>query len=424
MRRPANSLEIYTGVMSRYVPIQFGFCLTLDAELGEAALRGALDETRRERPLIAVRTVRVDAGRYLVDSEGVGPFPVTTYPASAVPWAELLNAELRKPFDLAAGPGTRFALRPTAGGTELYCTFHHAFADGHAAVRCLDLLLGVLGGVRRARPVDRDLDLFAALRPDVAAELARRPPAPLPPPPRLDPAELRRRLAAPYRAPSFALRTWALSAAETARLVAASRDAGVTVHAALGAAWLTASAEVLGGQDRRTRTIQCPVDFRSYLREEVRDGSGVYFGIVTAAIDCAPGRALVDVARDIKRGIEAGRRDLKDLEWPHAHRDAFEGVADPDALVVSFPEEAPDYDFSLSNLGRLPLGTSYGSLGVRSVWGPTFTAVNGERVIGVNTHAGVLRMTDIWDPDRCDSAAYDEVRERARAKLGAFFAAG
>jgi hypothetical protein len=89
---------------------------------------------------------------------------------------------------------------------------------------------------------------------------------------------------------------------------------------------------------------------------------------------------------------------------------------------VSLPEDAPSYDLSLSNLGRLALGTSFGSVRLEAIWGPTFSAINGERVIGVNTQDGVLRMTDIWDPDVCDSAAFDRIRDLARAKLASFLA--
>jgi hypothetical protein len=425
MRRPAGTAEIFTTVLTKHTPLHFGLCLRLGAEVGEAALRAALDETRRQHLLMSVRMVQDGAGRYFVDTEGVAPFPVTVHPASERPWTALLDEEIRAPFRMDVGPSSRFALRPTATGTELYATFHHAFADGHAAVRCLDLLLAVLGGAGRATPADRDHPLCESLRPEVAEALSRRPPPALTPPPQLDPAELRRRLAAPYRAPAaFTIRSWALSREETSRLAEASRAAGVTVHAALGAAWLLASAQVLGGDGRWRRTIQSPVDLRRHLRDEARDAYGIYFGIVTAEVDCAPGRPFVEIARDVKAGIEAQRSDLKDVEEPWGYRDAFRDVADPDAVVVSFPPWPPNYDFSLSNLGRLPLAARYGSLPVEAVWGPTFSAIHGERVIAVNTHDGVLRMTDIWDPAERDSAACDRIRALAREQLAAFLVGG
>lgn len=421
MRRPANTLEVFVTARAKQKPEQFGYCLTLGAQIREPALRAALEEAKRQYPLMAVRMVQDQARRYFVDTDGVAPFPVTAYAASERPWTAILEAELLPPFRMDVGPPVRFALRPVAGGTELYAVFHHGFADGHAAVRCFDLLLSLLGGSGRATPADRDHDLYSSLRRDVVEELSRRPTPPLPPLERLAPQELERRLAAPYRAPaSFVIRTWALSREETSRLVEASRAAGVTVHAALGAAWLTAAAEILGGADRRRRTIQCPVDLRPYLVDEARDGYGVYVGIAMADIDCSAGRPLTAVARDIKGALDLQRRGLKLVEEEYRYRDVFRDTPDPDAAVAAVPEHPPTYDFSLSNLGRLALGTSYGAVTLEAIWGPTFSAINGERVIGVNTHAGVLRMTDIWDPALCDSAAYDRIRARAREQLAAF----
>jgi hypothetical protein len=40
---------------------------------------------------------------------------------------------------------------------------------------------------------------------------------------------------------------------------------------------------------------------------------------------------------------------------------------------------------------------SYNDLDVREFFGPVFTAVNGETVIGLNTTNGVLRMSLIFD---------------------------
>lgn len=66
-------------------------------------------------------------------------------------------------------------------------------------------------------------------------------------------------------------------------------------------------------------------------------------------------------------------------------------------MMSEFEPDPMDYDFSLSNLGRINLAASYGEWEIESIYGPTFTAINGEQVIELNTHAGIMRFTYIYD---------------------------
>jgi hypothetical protein len=54
---------------------------------------------------------------------------------------------------------------------------------------------------------------------------------------------------------------------------------------------------------------------------------------------------------------------------------------------------AAPHELLLTNLGVLPIGTSYGSLTPKSLWGPSVLfGFEGEQTLGVNTLAGTLRI--------------------------------
>ena len=72
---------------------------------------------------------------------------------------------------------------------------------------------------------------------------------------------------------------------------------------------------------------------------------------------------------------------------------------DPELYYANRPSQPMDYDFSLSNLGRIQTQKKYGNYEIEKVYGPIFSAIRGERVIGVSTHQGRMFFTCIYDKD-------------------------
>jgi hypothetical protein len=58
---------------------------------------------------------------------------------------------------------------------------------------------------------------------------------------------------------------------------------------------------------------------------------------------------------------------------------------------------------------------NYNDLDVREFFGPVFTAVNGETVIGLNTTNGVLRMSLIFDKSIEKAAKFRVLGDRIEA---------
>jgi NRPS condensation-like uncharacterized protein len=286
--------------------------------------------------------------------------------------------------------------------TEFFFVFQHGAADGIGAVYFIHDFLKLCAGLTIDYPQVPPLPvLYDVMKPQIFDELLKRPvPAwktetPPPPKPFSMPA---------YAAPDFTLFSWECDQGKTARLAAAAKSCDSTVHSYLGAKILMCSAGIFGPDEGMERTIQCPVDFRHYLKEEYHNIVGVYNGIVKVKVDCA--KSLNECARMIKDGIAAERNDLKDIEGYFHFRDSFDNIEDPESLMMGFPPDSLDYDFSFSNLGRTLILPEYGTLKTKSFYGPIFTAVNGETVIGLNTTNGVLRMTMIFDSKIKKAALY------------------
>ncbi|GAH99830.1 unnamed protein product, partial [marine sediment metagenome] len=77
----------------------------------------------------------------------------------------------------------------------------------------------------------------------------------------------------------------------------------------------------------------------------------------------------------------------------------LDDIEDPELFYANRPHQPMDYDFSLSNLGRIQTQKKYGNYEIEKVYGPIFSAIRGERVIGVATHQEKMFFTCIYDKD-------------------------
>jgi hypothetical protein len=86
-----------------------------------------------------------------------------------------------------------------------------------------------------------------------------------------------------------------------------------------------------------------------------------------------------------------------------------------DAAMRQPEEEGEDdpawynYDFSLSNIGLLDFPSAPGKLAWKALYGPTFSAVNREKVIAVNTFGGRVHFTFICDSVYFEPAKAEEI---------------
>lgn len=415
MRRKTSSLERYMLFFGRQFPLNFGVKCAIEGPFngreGERALRALVS-----RHAVLFSHQEYTQGKQMDMVFPENPPIILKEVFDTGPWADVLLSRMTYEFNPFTGPLFSLDWRRTPKGAELFFVFQHGAADGIAATWFIHDFLTVLGGGQVDAPASPNMPtLYEALKEEVTAELLTRPEPDWkkedPPPPK--PFDM-----PPHTVPDFFLRFFTLSPAGTARLASEAKAAGQTVNSFLGARVLKASADIFASEGNATRTFQCPVDFRQYLKEKYRSVNGVYNGIVKVPVDCSQDLAVI--AETIRAGVLAQREGMKDIEEYFHFRDSFDNVADPESLMMGFPPDPMDYDFSFSNLGRTVLAPSYGPFVLQDFYGPVFTAVNGETVIGLNTTNGSLRMSLIFDKKIDKAAGYLQLGNRIQEIFTSF----
>jgi NRPS condensation-like uncharacterized protein len=396
MRRKTSSLERYMLFFGRQYPLNFAFLMRIDKAFDEARARTVLESLAKRHPALFAHQEYTEGKQMDMVSEE--PAPVLLSHDTAAESASLsreafMLSHMSRKFDPFTGPLFSLDWRKAGQGTELCFVFQHGVADGIAATWIIHDFLRLYSGVTPSLPACAEMPvLYDVLLDEVRDELLTRPEPDWKKeePPAPEPFDI-----PPYTVPDFYLRLFTLESDGTSRLAAMAREAGLTVNSYLGALILKAAADIFGPDEGYERTIQCPVDFRQYLKEDYRTLAGTYNGIVKVKVDCT--LPVEEMALRIRDGIRESRAGMKDVEEYFHFRDSFDDVPDPESLMMSFGPDPIDYDFSFSNLGRTIVTASYNDLDVREFFGPVFTAVNGETVIGLNTTNGVLRMSLIFD---------------------------
>jgi NRPS condensation-like uncharacterized protein len=415
MYRKTTSPERYMFFFGNRYPICFSFMVRVKGRLTGDMLREALQILKRRHPLLAARIVMNEKKEQFITDRGTADFEIQCFPAGTDPWETRVLTLLGRPFPLETGPFVRFGLRERNGETEVYAVFHHSTADGVAGITLFRELFMVLSGDTPTVPVsDRGAYLFDALTPEVEAALSK-----LEKPSWVnDKPEIKGKAAIPpFAAPDFKIHTMELRRETVNGLLAYTKRAGLTVNALLGAVFLRSYADVFGDRTGYARTIQLPVDCRKYIKEEHKNAVGAFNSIIKMPIDCAPQKSISEIAAEIAEKLKENTSNFRDIQDFWHFNGFFDDVSDPEAMMCEFKPDPLDYDFSLSNLGRIDLAPRYGEWEIRSIFGPTFSAVHGEQVIGLNTHDGIMRFTYIYDKALFPEQTGAEIWESAFSRL-------
>ena len=415
IRRKTSDIERFMLFFGRQYPINFGFKMDITALLEENKVKEVLQQIAMRHPLLFAHqqlTEKNSIDMVFDDSKPV----IANQTEDDSNWEQYFLNCITREFDPFTGPLFSLDWRVKNSGSELFFVFHHAAADGIAAVRFIHDFLLMYNGQKIEMPAQPVMPvLYDELKKEIYDELLKRPEPDWKKEPPPEPIEY---TIPPYKVPPFNLRFFELSRSSLEKILKLAKSAEVSLTSYLGAAILKASSLCVDTERGTSRTIQCPVDFRPYLVEDNRDTAGIFNGIVKVVCDCS--KPVADIAKQIQKVIREQRADLKDIEEYFHFRDSFDNVPDPESLMMSFPDEPVDYDFSFSNIGKTIIQENYGNCYVSSLYGPVFTAVNGETVIGLNTTNGVLRMSLIYDTSIKNSKGYKLLGDSIERILGQF----
>ena len=423
MLRAISSSERFMFKSGQEEPIFFTMTARIIGDLTLAELERALSKARQKHLLTAVN---------VIDDGEAPPYFVQTDPAD-VPlriiedgrddlWLEVTAQELAILIDATKDPLVRFVWIQGDGFSDLIVVCHHAIADGLSASYLMRDIMTFLGnpeleatplplnpGLDQLVPADVEAELLPQIQANIEEQLAyfataTPTPRELPPP------------------STYVVHGRELTTAQTAVLVQQSRAQETTVHGALGAAFLLAFAQQFGTETGTTRTIQSPINLRPHFTEPLAETMGTFVHIATTEVDCAPTQDFWQVARAVRDGFVAKLTPaelfgfpLMVKQMPFVDKESFERIYH--TSMNERPDHA-DYDFSLSNIGRLDLAEQYGRFQLKSFYGPTFSATVDENVIGVCTVNGRLSFTFIHRPKFLETAVVETIIANALQTVG------
>jgi hypothetical protein len=169
--------------------------------------------------------------------------------------------------------------------------------------------------------------------------------------------------------------------------------------------------------------IQSPVNLRGQLSPPVGDDFGCYVSLAKTSVDCSPHRQFWDIARDVRDGLSRASTPEKLMGHFVVMQATAQKVTDLDSLLEMMkrraPEMAIDYDLSLSNLGQVRFPVRYGALQLQALYGPTFSAAEGDRIVGVTTFDGRMHFTFVYRKSTLDQATGEAIWNQAMDRLRA-----
>ncbi|MFF4427209.1 condensation domain-containing protein [Streptomyces sp. NPDC001549] len=363
-RRRLSAYERFVWAAGQALPLNIAAVARIHGRADPGRLREALAAARRRHPLLAVRVAGSGRWRAWLTTEEVADPRLRLVRATAPDsWARVVEEELQRPFDTAAGPLARFVLVDAADSFDLISVYHHLAADASsAAIVIHDILRG--SAEAPSEPV---------LPPPADALLPR------PRPELSDLRKLARSLSGPTRrhhhgGGPLTFTTWSLDEDETSTILARCRTEDTTLQAALCTAFARAFARA------RPVHIAVAADLRRILAPAARSAVGLYATGFLQPIDTTTPDFWTQ-ARDVKTDIH--RRLTPNELGPlvRAYRLLpFIPHQAIGSLLHRSETQGARFDVSISN-ARLPIPTDYGPLRLTALYGAAHTSLSGAPLV-------------------------------------------
>lgn len=359
--RRLDPAEAFFWFLDHLSSMNFAVIAEGAGKLDDDALRAALARAQREHPLLRARIAANAEHRLLWVPASDAPIDYTVTDAGPE-WQTPLAEAMVQPFPLGSAPLVRaLRLNREGGRWVVALVFHHSAGDGRSGCRLLSEIL-----VSAATP-----DRPAAPHPGYPPLQTRYPPAytGTAGAEAIQTFKARRKdelqrygkfdefpgfdRHAPTTRPRF--QTLRLEPEQTKRLTEHCRNAGATIHGAIGAAQLLALHRAFGDAEPRTLGLTTPADLRAHLREPLDDESPLLCAtLVTSVYRLEADGDFWALARavsgDLKRQLQRGDGHLFFSLFPPP--DEFPATPEGIAAFGQMMANAPQVSM-VSNVGRL-----------------------------------------------------------------------
>ncbi len=414
MKRETIAYERILYYMGKASLMYFAFRVKVKGTISKQELAKALLKVQRKHPLAGVRVIMTEDKKQFITTENVPEIPLQQFDGNKISWETIAEEELFRSFDIFKGPMIRVFLIQRKNISDIVVIFHHAVSDGLAAVVFLHHLFLFLANPRLPVNPYKEAPIFTRLiKKDILKMIKKKEmPEWLK---SKNEVELKPRKEVPLPKSHYVIKNWSFTENDVKKIITLAKENGTSVHGILGAVFLKSFALEFGPKGSFQRTLQSPVSFRPFLVDEAKEYFGLFNGILKVNIDCSPERTIAQIAADIYTGLKKQLDDYDPLIGYYFFNEYFlEGIKDPELFFANQMDQPMDYDFSLSNLGIIPMQKEYGRYEIEKVYGPIFSAIREERVISVNTHQGRMFFTFIYDRKCFNHTTANNIIQRAQ----------
>ena len=448
--RPLCDMERAFWLLDRGTCVNGLGVVTVRGPLDEGLVQAGLAQLSARHPLLRVRVVGDD--RSLRFSEaGAGPIPLRVLrQKSAEQWQQLVEQELNLRFAADADHLVRVTLLMSPGRSELIITAHHVIADALSIVFMVrDLLTNLAELLAERASAAPPPTLTTALLPPIESLPL------LPPMPALLPRAARglgrlgqmnaffrkhvlsrpfrplRKLPIEQSAPPEARRNClvqrTLPPEQTRALGQRAHTEGASVHGALCAALLLATAEVVYAEELaagKPTTVGCfaPINLRDKLDPPVGADLGLYISQVTTFHQIVPRPPLWELARAVKTQLTATLESGEQyLTMPLIGMFIPWGKEPGPRFIRRFDGGSPGA-LGVSNLARPPIPGRYGPLSIENLHLAVGVSVVGQLLGVVTTWEDQLTLNLVFVQPLLSRARAQRIAEAALGYLRAALA--
>ncbi|MFN6474212.1 MAG: condensation domain-containing protein [Nostoc sp. SerVER01] len=300
-------------------------------------------------------------------------------------WEKELEKELSMPFDSTQTPLVRAVLVQQGQKSIFIFSSHHAIGDGMSDLIIINDLLKSLSGQQLlplAAPDSSDNLLGITNdyyeRVDGVSSISDT----------LDqPVFIRRDEAMPFVERSQ------LSSEFTLRLSNRCKAEGTTIHGALCTAFVMAGKEIEKDWKNKPIRLVSPASSRKALN--TNDSMAQYIVSKTIIYPEQTELAFWDMARFSKRELE-GISSLESIKTSIEIASQLVFNAKDVMEISNLLQKGVAREIMLTNLGRLPYQTDFGTLKLEGIWGPlALSGYKGDQTIGVTTTNGSMRLVHV-----------------------------
>jgi hypothetical protein len=378
--RPLGTNEKVYWVLDQKNTTQFAVAAEIKGNATYSEWRQALDTVQNRHPNLSVHISgnEYSTAHFIPVEDCKIPLRIINA-AGGESWNSVLEEELSKPIDINIAPLARATLIQQPGKSIFIFLSNHSIGDGMSVALLIRDVLTVISGktIEDLLPLS-SLDELAGVslkqieneKPDGFVQAKNS----------LVPRS------------NVIVEHLKLSSTLTGKLIDRSKSERTTVHGALSAAIVLAfkSRSSASLEEKPVRILH-PLSARTTLG--LGEDFGLLLSIITLPYEPAPQQTFWDFAREVRQGIAS----TQTREWIKADTNATQGLFE-NGLDLNTIEDAlhqgTAHEIMLTNLGLLSFKSDFGTLQLKSLWGPVVLTPHASAyTIGVASFNGELTLS-------------------------------